>query len=111
MMRLFFARPAFACLVLLALPVSVWAELPDPLDAQAATPAVHYQSPLKTYQGFSAQPLHNWREANELVGRIGGWRTYAQEPYAQEPWEQPAESAGATDSPSAKPMEPRHGHH
>ena len=94
MMRLFVARRAFACLVLLALPVSAWAELPDPLDAQAATPAVHYQSPLKTYQGFSEQPLHNWREANELVGRIGGWRTYSMEGWEQ-PAEQDAEPAGA----------------
>ena len=109
MLRLFFARRAFACLVLLVLPVSAWAELPDPLDAQAATPAVHYQSPLKTYQGFSAQPLQDWREANELVGRIGGWRTYAQEPYAEEvSAPQPTEPA---IEPPAKPMEQQHGHH
>lgn len=96
---------AFAWLAVLALPVGAWAEPPDPLDAQAATPAVHYQSPLKAYQGFSEQPLHNWREANDLVGRIGGWRTYAQEPYTQAiPAQQPAE-------PSAKPMELHHGHH
>lgn len=109
MLRLFFARWAFACLVLLVLPASAWAELPDPLDAQAATPAVHYQSPLKTYQGFSEQPLHDWREANELVGRIGGWRTYAQEPYAEEvSTQQPTEPA--VELP-AKPMEQHHGHH
>lgn len=109
MMRLFFARRAFACLCLLALPVSAWAELPDPLDAQAATPAVHYQSPLKTYQGFSEQPLQDWREANELVGRIGGWRTYAQEPYTEEVSAQQATDP-AVESP-AKPMEQHHGHH
>lgn len=100
---------AFACLALLALPVAAWAESPDPLDAQATTAALHYQSPLKAYQGFSEQSLHNWREANELVGRIGGWRTYAQEPYAQEPEEQ--QSAERAVESSAKPMEPRHGHH
>lgn len=107
-------RWAFACLASLVLPVGAWAESPDPLDAQAATPALHYQSPLKAYQGFSEQPLHNWRQANELVGRIGGWRTYAQEPYAQEPYSQdvpapqPAEPAG---EPPAKPMESQHDHH
>ena len=71
-------------------------------DVQAATPALHYQSPLKAYQGFSEQPLHNWHEANELVGRIGGWRTYA-----QEPWESPP--AEPAVEPSAK--EQHHGHH
>lgn len=96
---------AFAWLAVLALPVGAWAEPPDPLDAQAATPAVHYQSPLKAYQGFSEQPLHNWREANDLVGRIGGWRTYAQEPYTQEPGESPPAE------PAVEPMEPRHGHY
>jgi hypothetical protein len=118
MMRLFFARRTFACLCLLALPVSAWAELPDPLDAQAAAPAVHYQSPLKTYQGFSEQPLQDWREANELVGRIGGWRTYAQEPYAQEPYAEEASAQPPTEPPTepaveppAKPMEQHHGHH
>ena len=110
MMRFFFARrQAFICLAWL-LPAGSWAESPDPLDAQAATPALHYQSPLKAYQGFTEQPLHDWREANDLVGRIGGWRTYAQEPYAQEtetqatPAQQPAERL-------SKPMEAHHGHH
>lgn len=102
-------RRAFACLASLVLPVGAWAELPDPLDAGAATSALHYQSPLKAYQGFSEQPLHNWREANDLVGRIGGWRTYAQEPYSQDvPAPQPAESAG---EPPAKPLESQHDHH
>jgi hypothetical protein len=115
----FIPRQVFICLALLVLPTGSWAESPDPLDAQAATPAVHYQSPLKAYQGFSEQPLHDWREANELVGRIGGWRTYAQEPYAQEPHaeepysqetpaQQPSEPAV---KPPAKPMEQHHGHH
>lgn len=98
----FIRRQAFTCLALLVLPLGSWAESPDPLDVQAATPALHYQSPLKAYQGFSEQPLHNWHEANELVGRIGGWRTYA-----QEPWESPP--AEPAVEPSAK--EQHHGHH
>lgn len=98
----FIRRQAFTCLVLLVLPLGSRAESPDPLDVQAATPALHYQSPLKAYQGFSEQPLHNWHEANELVGRIGGWRTYA-----QEPWESPP--AEPAVEPSAK--EQHHGHH
>ena len=83
---------------------------PDPLDAQATTPALHYQSPLRAYQGFTEQPLHDWREANDLVGRIGGWRTYAQEPYVHEPNTQtiPAQQPA---QPSTKPMEAQHGHH
>lgn len=101
----FARRQAFVCLALLVLPVGSWAESPDPLDAQAVTPALHYQSPLKAYQVYSEQPLHNWREANDLVGRIGGWRSYAQEPYTQETLsQQPSE-------PPTKPMEQHHDHH
>ncbi|MFP6850813.1 MAG: hypothetical protein VCA57_19200 [Pseudomonas sp.] len=88
-------RPVFTCLALLMLPLRSWAELPDPLNSEAATAALHYQSPLKAYQGFSEPPLSDWPEANALVGRIGGWRTYA-----QEPWEQPADN---TAMPSAEP--------
>lgn len=111
MMRFPFAGwRAFACLALMALPVAAWAEPLDPLDAQAATPALHYQSPLKAYQGFSEQPLHNWREANDLVGRIGGWRTYAQEPYTQEPYTQEIPTQQPAEPP-AKAMEQHHGHH
>jgi len=100
---LFARQQTLACLLLL-LPISAWAELPDPLDSAAVTTVLDYQSPLKTYQGFREQPLRNWREANELVGRIGGWRTYA-----MEPWEQSSDSAPA---PSAMPMEDNaHGHH
>jgi hypothetical protein len=100
MMHFLFApRQALTCLLLL--PISAWAESPDPLDSAAVTTALNYQSPLKAYQGFREQPLHNWREANELVGR---WRTYA-----QEPWEQPAGSAPAS---SVTPgSDNPHGHH
>lgn len=100
----FACRRALVCLALVALPVGAWAELPDPLDAEAATPALDYRSPLSDYQGLDDEPMHNWREANELVGRIGGWRTYAQEPWEQQPAEPNVE-------PSAMPMEQHHGHH
>ncbi|MNF81231.1 hypothetical protein D3C84_634940 [compost metagenome] len=96
---LFAVRPRLVCLALLAVPAGVWAELADPLDAEAATPALDYQSPLSAYQGLADEPPQDWREANELVGRIGGWRTYA-----QEPWEQPA-AADAPNEPS------QHGEH
>ena len=104
MMRTLFARrQVFICLACL-LPINTWAETPGPLDSTAATPALEYQSPLNAYQPFREPELSNWREANELVGRIGGWRTYA-----MEPWEQPSDTAPA---PSAMPMgDDPHGHH
>lgn len=77
---LFSGRQALGCLTLLALPIGAWAQQPDPLDAEAATAALVYQSPLDDYRGFNAEPVQSWREANDRVGRIGGWQTYAQEP-------------------------------
>lgn len=97
-------RPLLGGLALLALPVGAWAAQPDPLDAEAATPALSYRSPLSSYQGLRDEPLQNWREANDLVGRIGGWRTYA-----QEPWEEPAD-AGAPAPANEQPANPHADH-
>ncbi|HSJ79790.1 MAG TPA: hypothetical protein VK910_01145 [Thiobacillus sp.] len=36
-------------------------------------------TPFKQYQGWRDEPLHDWRQANERVGEIGGWRTYLRE--------------------------------
>jgi hypothetical protein len=104
---------ACALLGLLALPASAWAMPPDPLDAAAPAPALSYQSPLEHYQGWREQPIASWREANELVGRIGGWRTYAQEPYSEPPAAEPkAAQPKAPAAPAMAPMEHQHhGHH
>ncbi|MES2820853.1 MAG: hypothetical protein V4812_17915 [Pseudomonadota bacterium] len=91
-------RRTLICLGLALLPSAARAVEPDPLDADAATPALTYDSVLRTYQPFHPQPAQGWREANDEVGRIGGWRTYA-----QEPWE--------TSAASDEKDEPSHGSH
>ena len=45
--------------------------------AQAAAPA--YRSALEDYQRYTDEKIVNWKEANESVERIGGWREYAKE--------------------------------
>lgn len=42
-------------------------------------PALSYQSPLDGYKPFVEEELVPWKEANDNVARIGGWRTYARE--------------------------------
>ncbi len=64
----------------------------DRLDAQR-TPALQYRSALSGYQVWKDEPATGWREANDLSGRIGGWRAYAKE--ARQPDPAPA---GGTDS-------------
>ena len=83
---------------------------PDPLDAEASVPRVIYQSALANYRVLSDEKVKPWKETNDKVGRIGGWRAYAKE--AQQP-EAPAGSAPATaDKPvPAEGVKPMHGGH
>ena len=62
----------------LALPAAADPPPPDPLDARAAVPPAVYVSPLARGRIADASPLP-WREANERVTRIGGWRAYQRE--------------------------------
>ena len=51
--------------------------------ASAAPPAsasvMGYRSAFDGYRSFKDQPVQPWREANDLVGRIGGWQAHARE--------------------------------
>jgi hypothetical protein len=41
--------------------------------------AVPYRSTFESYQSFTDQKIVPWRQANDTVGKIGGWRAYAKE--------------------------------
>ena len=69
----------------------------DPLDARAPVPALRFDSALAGYKRLGDVPVASWRESNETVNRIGGWRVYAREPAQAEP------AKAATPSPSAVP--------
>jgi len=58
---------------------------PDPLDPQAAVPPVVYHSPFKHPPQAAAPAVGNWIQANQQVGRVGGWRAYAREAAAPAP--------------------------
>lgn len=69
----------------------------SPLDPQAAVPRAVHDSAAKHYRGLdegSARP--SWREANDTVGRIGGWRSYAREA-------QPAAAPATVPTPPTRP--------
>jgi len=123
---------AAACSALLA-PFLAWAQpapasrAADPLDPRALVPSSVHRSALSGFRGTRETPLENWKEANDKVARIGGWRVYTRE--AQEPEPPPsvrppvlpaAPSAStpgreaATAAPAAPPVQagPRpHGKH
>ena len=89
----------------------------DPLDAKTNVAPMVYRSTLATYKRVGEIELVPWREANDRVGRIGGWRAYAREANAPEAPAStapaPAPAAGSTSMPMRmpKPMPVPHGGH
>lgn len=65
-----------------------------PEGAAPAAPA--WRSAFDGYQPFAGEKTLPWREANDTVQRVGGWRAYAREAA------QPAASA-ASPPPKADP--------
>ena len=112
------ACTALAALAALATPLAARAQAPvppvlgtrpDPLDAQARVPPLLHQSAFAQYRRLGEVPVGSWREANDTVTRIGGWRAYARE--AAEPAlpaaSLPAVSVpGSANAPGMKPAEP-----
>ena len=59
---------------------------PDPADAQVAVVPLTHRSALADYRKVTAAaPPTAWRDANDTVERIGGWRAYAREAAASAP--------------------------
>ena len=72
---------------------------PDPLNAQAEVPPALHRSAFAFYRAVGDAPAAGWREANDIVARIGGWRAYAREAQAPAPMVAPPVPAPAA-SPS-----------
>jgi hypothetical protein len=86
----------------------------DPLDAKAQVPAFIHRSSLSAYRPLSdgLEPVP-WPEANDKVGRIGGWRAYAREASRPEPAaiEAPATNRSAVPDAVHEPMTTPNGGH
>ena len=87
---------------------------PDPLDPRATVPASAYVSSLTHFRRLGDVKAMPWREANDTVTRIGGWRAYAREAQQPEapppaPATTPAEPVKPTPLPAATP--PGHAGH
>ena len=93
---------------LLALPAQAQSasriSAPDPLDAKAKVPALVYESALAGYLRMAEVKPTPWREANDTVTRIGGWRAYtreAQQPETPPPSPTPSPPRAATTAPAS----------
>lgn len=49
----------------------------EPMEFNA--PRLKYVSIFNHYKNFNEQPVTDWRENNDTVEKIGGWRAYAKE--------------------------------
>lgn len=70
---------------------SAWAQSeikPEVSNAEKPVELV-YQSSFNNYQRYSASDIAAWKQANDTVKAIGGWREYAKE-IAQDPDTKPS---------------------
>ena len=73
---------------------------PDPLNPMATVPALTYASSLKLEPRVASESPISWREANDTVARIGGWRVYAREASQPAPESRPTPAPAAAQAPA-----------
>ncbi|AKJ27143.1 hypothetical protein AAW51_0452 [Caldimonas brevitalea] len=83
-----------------------------PTRPAASAPATQpggatYRSAFEGYRRYADEQVVPWKEANDHVGRIGGWRTYAAEAVGEQAGGGHAGHGGAP--PSSGPTPPRAG--
>ena len=114
--------PGLRALSLCALALSAQAQATppaaraDPLDPKASVPALSHPSSFAQYRRLAEDAPISWREANDRVTRIGGWRVYAREAQQSDP--APAPKPGHATHPAEAaaparimPMHPGHSGH
>lgn len=79
---------------------TAFAAAPDPLDAKAAVPAPVHRSAFEAYRRHDDVKPVPWRQANDTVERIGGWRAYAREAAAPAA---PASAPALAPAPASAP--------
>ena len=87
------------------------AQRADAADPKAVVPPLVYNSVLQGYRPNVEAEVGAWKEINDNVGRIGGWRIYAKE--ARQP-DAAASGVGAASTPAgseSKPMSAGHAGH
>ena len=103
MIHLLAARGLLCLTMVSALGVSAQTQTTAPGSTPAVpaekerTALAPYRSALEGYQPYSDEPIQSWRESNDTVGKIGGWRVYARE------------AQGAPAAPAASSKEPAAG--
>ncbi len=90
-----------------AVPTAAKTARPDPLNAQTEVPPAVHPSVFARYRTVGDLQVGGWKEANDTVTRIGGWRAYAREATAPASTvAPPVPAAPASRSPAGH----QHGH-
>jgi hypothetical protein len=76
----------------------------DPLDPKASVPTTAYESSFSQYRRLGDETVVSWREANDTVTRIGGWRVYTREAQQPDPAAAAKPPQAATPAELARPM-------
>lgn len=82
----------------------------DPGDPKAAVPPVRYESAFARYRPNAEAEVGAWRDTNDNVGRIGGWRIYGREAIAEPKTDNPTAAGGRSESGPAPKPEQGHPH-
>lgn len=72
----FISNPPARLAPLLVLVLPLWAGVAHAQAPTLPAPAA-FRSALEGYQPYTDEKIVPWKEANDNVGRIGGWREYA----------------------------------
>lgn len=90
-------------------PISSSAASIAPVTAPAAAAqTLPYKSVFERYRSFRDESVGSWRDANDTVTRVGGWREYLKE--AQRPDATPQPTPSPVPAPAASPQShPGHG--
>lgn len=90
----------------------------DPLDARSPVPRLSLRSSLSDYRLHKDAAVGPWRQLNDTVRDVGGWKTYArlsQEPDGAEDVKSsqgvPTGSPTQTEEPKAADQKPASGAH
>lgn len=83
----------------------------DPLDPEALVPSVRHESSFALFRRVGDDKPVGWRQANDAVAGIGGWRVYAREAQQPEPAPAPAQPIAPAPAAAVKPMPPVHAGH
>ncbi len=99
-MKLTDIRWTVPCALALLIPAAFAQSAADAAAADVPATSLEFNSTFTGYRVYTEQAVGSWRDANDEVGRIGGWRAYAKEA---------APADGATPAPGPVQDHSKHG--